>query len=277
MEEIITYKDFLKKEPFALKFRNQVRNAMILGLSLKNNIKSSDNWVRFPYYHHVFDDEKKGFHRQLKYLMKFGDFIDMESACKMISGNEPINGRYFCVSFDDGFENCFTNMMDITVGLDIPVIIYLPTNYIGLNIQEKEGWLNTINFYPESPKLVPFLNWEECKKMLLNKITFGSHTVSHMNLVELNEAGIENELKNSKLAIEQNLGVPCNHFACPWGKPGINFFPATTLPIAKKLGYTSFATTIRGKMQKHDDLYMLKRDHVIAGWENFQLKYFFGQ
>jgi hypothetical protein len=55
----------------------------------------------------------------------------------------------------------------------------------------------------------------------------------------------------------------------------VDFDPAVTTPIAQRSGYHSFATTNRGKMQRGDDLYMLRRDHVSANWENFQLKYFF--
>ena len=80
----------------------------------------------------------------------------------------------------------------------------------------------------------------------------------------------------SQQIIQKELEVPCIHFACPWGKVGLDFEPFTTKPLAEKSGYKTFATTNRGKMIQGDDLFQIKRDHVLAGWENYQLKFFFG-
>lgn len=230
MDEIMTYKDFVRNESALFSIRNSFRNSLIFGLSLGKRIENGNNWIRFPYYHHVFDDEKKDFQRQLIYLKNVGDFISMDEACSMLAGKSALTGRYFCLGFDDGFQSCFTNMLDITVSLDIPVIIYLPTDYIGLNIFMEEEKNKILHFYPEAPKLVSFLNWEQCKKMLGCKISFGSHTASHANLINLNDNDIKQELEKSKMMIEKQLGVSCKHFACPWGKPGINFAPKKYCP-----------------------------------------------
>lgn len=275
MQVINQYKQFVAEETIRDQLRNRVRKTLVGMLALKKNISNQNNWIRFPYYHHVFDDEKKGFARQLKYLKNFGDFISMDEACTLISDEKKIEGRYFCVSFDDGFYNCFSNMMEISFGLDVPVIIYLPTNYIDLTIEKEQDRKKVENFYPEHPRLVPFLNWNQCREMLAYKVSFGSHTLSHANLSRISEAEIEKELSQSKKTIEENLNRPCIHFACPWGRPGIDFYEEKTTPIAKRTGYKSFATTARGKMNHHSDLYLLKRDHLLAQWENYQLRYFF--
>lgn len=275
MHVVNTYKEFAAKNPATNGLRTMIRKVMIGGLSLPRQIDAETDWIRFPYYHHVFDDEKAGFERQLRYLSNFGDYISLDEACKMISDSKSLKGRYFCVSFDDGFYNCFSNMTGITSTLNIPVMIYLPTDYIGLNPEKEEDQIKIENFYPECPRLVPFLTWEQCKSMMNHKVFFGSHTCSHANLSRISIEDMEKELVQSKNIIESRLNVPCHHFACPWGRPGIDFFPDKTTGLAKRAGYQSFATTSRGKMKAGDDLFILKRDHLLAGWENFQLKYFF--
>ena len=276
MNEIKTYKEFNDNESFSYKLRNYARKTSIAALSLKYNIDSTDNWIKLPYYHHVFDDEKKSFERQLKYLKNFGEFISIDQVCELVNGDVPIKGRYFCVSFDDGFYNCYSNMMEITTDLDVPVIIYLPTDFIGLNANNQQDAEKIKKFHPNNPKLFSFLSWENCQEMLTNNISFGSHTCSHANLAKINASEIEKELQQSKQIIEEKLNIKCEHFACPWGRVDLDFNPGITTELAKKIGYKSFATTNRGKTQKGDDLFLLKRDHVIANWENFQLKYFFG-
>lgn len=277
MKEIKLYSEFIGDESLTARMREQLRRTAIAAFALKSNINNSNNWIRLPYYHHVFDDEKLNFERQLKYLKNHGEFISMDQVWELVNGEQPIDGRYFCVSFDDGFYNCYSNMMEITANLNVPVIIYLPTDFIGLNKDNQQEGKKIENFYPDSPKLVPFLSWENCIEMLNHKISFGSHTCSHANLSKISAEEIESELKISKELIEKKLAIECVHFACPWGREGIDFAPEVTTDIAKKMGYKTFATTNRGKMEKDSDLYLLKRDHLIANWENFQLKYFFGK
>lgn len=254
-----------------------MRNAVILAKSLNSKIDATKNWIRLPYYHHVFDDEKKGFERQLKYLKNFGEFISMDKACELINSKTPIDGRYFCVSFDDGFYSCYENMMEITSELNVPVIIYLPTNSIGLDPSKAEDLEILKQNNLKNPKIISFLNWDNCREMLPNNISFGSHTCNHINLSTLTSDEIETELRESKKTIEEKLQITCDHFACPWGRKDIDFKPEITTAIAQKLGYKSFATTNRGKMQQGDDPYLIKRDHLIAHWENYQLKYFFSR
>lgn len=276
MQVVTTYKEFAGAESAGSQVREFVRNMAVAALSLMKGINGS-NWIKLPYYHHVLDDERKGFERQLKYLKNYGEFISMDDVWKMVHVDKKIDGRFFCVSFDDGFYNCYTNMMPITHQLDIPVIIYLPTSYINLDINVAADAEKIKMFYPERPRLMPFLNWEQCREMMQSKVSFGSHTVSHANLMRLSAEGIRQELQQSKDILENNLGAVCEHFACPWGRSGVDFNPAITTDIAKQLGYKTFATTNRGTVSTGSDLYQLKRDHLLANWSNYQLKYFFGQ
>ncbi|MBK7946601.1 MAG: polysaccharide deacetylase family protein [Flavobacteriales bacterium] len=253
--------------------RGLVRKAAVAGLSAKASFKGQ-SWVRFPCYHHVFADERKGFERQLQYMRTIGEFIPMDDAIEMITGGSPIDGRYFSVTFDDGFRNCLEHMMPITAELGVPVIIYLPTDYIGRDASTPSDAERMLRFYPEDPKLVEFLNWDECRSMLGHGVSFGSHTVNHAHLIELGADAITDELKRSKEAIEEKLGIACRHFACPWGKPVVDFDPAVAPGIARALGYSSFAASNRGAMRAGGDVFMLTRDHMVADWENFQLRYF---
>lgn len=274
---ITTYQEFQQgQEHFKASVRKKMREMAILAMSLRKNIQK-DNCIDFPYYHHVFDDEKLDFERQLKYLKNYGEFISMDAACKLIGEGEKIDGRYFCLTFDDGFYNCYSGMMDITASLNIPCMIYLPTDWIGLNPDNQGDWEKMKTFYPNKIHPMAFLNWTQCKEMMNYQISFGSHTCSHANLAQIDAAAIRQELEQSKKIIEEKLETPCLHFACPWGQQGTNFDPQITTPIAKDLGYLSFATTHRGEMRAKDDLFMVKRDHILAEWGNYQLAYFLGK
>jgi peptidoglycan/xylan/chitin deacetylase (PgdA/CDA1 family) len=277
MNEFVTYKSF-KSDTLSTSIRSTFRNMAIAALSMKQNGLHKNNCIQFPYYHHVFDDEIKGFERQINYLRNCGDFIPIDDALQIIGSKNKISGKYFCMSFDDGFYNCYSNMMPIVLKHKVPVIIYLPTDYIGLKLERSDEAKRILNFHPNNPKPISFLSWENCLEMQKeNIITFGSHTCGHKNLSLLSSEELEIELQVSKQIIEDKLGTSCVHFACPWGRSGIDFEASITTPIAKKSGYKTFTTTNRGATFAGNDLYTLKRDHLLANWANYQLKYFFGK
>ena len=106
-----------------------------------------------------------------------------------------------------------------------------------------------------------------------NKIfEFGSHSVNHKIFTKLSHDECYFEIEESKKIIETNLDIKCKHFAPPVGI----FSQERDLDLVKKLKYKSLSTTFRGKMEnKFSDEYLIKRHHLLAGWEISYLKYFF--
>lgn len=103
----------------------------------------------------------------------------------------------------------------------------------------------------------------------------GSHTVSHGVLKELDAEGVVREMRSSKEQIEQILGIPCLDFAPPMGVPNLHFDSKRDPVLAKSIGYRSFLTNSRGAMRGGDSPYFILRDHMIAKWGSYQLRYFF--
>src|SRR5262249_23423200 len=61
------------------------------------------------------------------------------------------------------------------------------------------------------------MSWEEVKEMARSGIEFGSHTVTHPVLANVSQARLEQEISESKKAIEQNLCKEAIAFAYPVG------------------------------------------------------------
>lgn len=205
-------------------------------------------WIIMQFYHWVLDDERKAFARQLKFLRRYGDFIGIDDAVAALQSPGGIGGRYFCVTFDDGFKNWFTNAVPILKDLEVPAAFFLPTKYIGLDLDA--DWEQIEPFYKRSwtkyPGYFEFLNWDECRRMAAAGFTIGSHTHTHPRLTSLQPTEAELELSISKQTIETQIGQPCRHFCCPWGKPKRDFDPALHPEMARRLGYASFLTGADG-------------------------------
>ena len=263
MTVLNNYSDLVRKYSRKRRIRTGFRDIAIFIMSVAASVESSKEWLRVLFYHHVFDDERKGFERQLRFLRNYADFISMDNAVEIFENKLHVDGRYFCVTFDDGLKNCVTNALPILLEHKCPAIFYIPSNIVE-------------NITPSIPYLenVEYLTLDDCKKLIDNGIAIGSHTVNHTPLIALNEAEVRSELLDSKKIIEAKLQVECKHFAPPWGKPGKHFNLKMGKKLTKEIGYKSLVTTERGLNFRGTDPFNIKRDHVIAAWGNYQLRYF---
>jgi len=82
------------------------------------------------------------------------------------------------------------------------------------------------------------MNWEMLREMSRSDVTVGSHTKSHVLLINEARQKMLEETAGSRLAAEQKLGLPVEHFAYPDGR----FNPEVVLAV-KEAGYRYAYTT----------------------------------
>lgn len=102
---------------------------------------------------------------------------------------------------------------------------------------------------------------EELAKMARSPlIEIGSHTMTHPSLGRLSPAEQEYELSESKTLLETWLDKKVDSVAFPFG--GYGDFNATTLAIAKRLGYHTAFTTVCGIVDAKSDLLAMPRMYI---------------
>lgn len=69
-------------------------------------------------------------------------------------------------------------------------------------------------------------------------VSFGSHTATHKILKDLSESGYQQEIVDSKMKLEEVLGIPIRYFCYPGGH-----FDDRALEMVKKAGYQLAFTT----------------------------------
>lgn len=257
-----------------IRARWALRDLALRALALTRRADHKSGWIRFPFYHHVFEDERAGFARQLDYFSRFGEFVSLSDAVALLESGERIDGCYLCLSFDDGFDSCLSGATPILAERDIPATFYLITGLMGRSLAPDDAIARDVFAFAGSGTTLDFLTWDDCRKMARAGMSFGSHTASHARLSDLDPATAETELRQSKLAIEKELEQACEHFCAPYGIPNLDFDPARDTALARAAGYRSFATGTRGAMRQGADPLCLKRDHILANWGNHQLRYF---
>ena len=253
--------------------RDLARATALRLLSLGNDIGATGSWLRFPFYHHVFEDEQVGFAAQMDRLRQFGDFISMDDALNLLDDKATLDGRYFCLSFDDGLKSCISGALPVLAERNIPAIFYLVSGMVGRSLAAEDPIARRVFGFRAADTTLDFLTWDDCREMAANGMNFGSHTSHHINLLSADAETARKEMTESKKTIEREVGA-CDHFCPPYGVPGIHYDPARDPKMARSCGYKSFVTGVRGANRPGDDPFSIRRDQLLANWGSYQLDYF---
>lgn len=268
-------RDLRIREPLSYRLADSARQLAWATLGRVARIPAGKECVQFLFYHWVLDDQRQTFHRQLKFLRRFGDFISIDEALAALRDPAGIGGRYFCLTVDDGFKNGFTNIAPILVDLGIPAAFFVPTAFIGSEIDR--DWDKVAPFFAKcwfgKHGALEFLTWEECRKLENAGFTIGSHTHSHRRLTTLEPDCARSELLTSKQLIEKAIQKPCRHFCCPWGKVNRDFDPGLHPRLARSLGYESFITTEEGAVFAGDSPHFIRRNGCEPEFHPAVLRY----
>jgi len=88
----------------------------------------------------------------------------------------------------------------------------------------------------------------------------GSHSMTHRLLPDLDAGALRHEIVDSKDRLQQLLGGPVHHFACPGGRVS-----RAAVQLAREAGYRSLATSQAGLNGVDDDPFRLRRIAIHRG------------
>jgi len=142
---------------------------------------------------------------------------------------------------------------------EILEVVKKVSNAERLKVVERIGAMCTSNRKQEEREKSLPLTWEQVKEMSHNGIEYGSHTVTHPIMSNLDANDLENELVNSKNRIEEMTGKSVETIAYPVGMPYA--FNDVVINAVKKavLGLSYIHGT---NYINNPDLFSLKRLHV---------------
>lgn len=201
----------------------------------------------------------KQFEKHIQMLLSKGfKPISINAVENYYTHKMPIPDKSFLITLDDGFEDNYSNAFPILQRYNIPAVIYLATGLLGKTNQ----WMSAPAFSERK-----MLSWWQIQEMAKHGIHFGSHTVSHPKLTELDDEGVNNELVQSKQIIEEQLGLDCMHFAYPYG-----LLTEKTRELVQHAGYKTACSTRSGFNNAERDPLMLHRIEVYGNDSAWKLK-----
>ena len=156
---------------------------------------------------------------------------------------ENIPEKSVVLTFDDGYEDNFTNAFPLLQKYGFKATIYIVLNRF------ENNWATDKDLDKASSELnnEKMLSDEQIKTMIESGlIEIGSHTLDHVNLPKLNKEEKEKQLLESKKQIENIFGTKCDSFAYPFG-----FYDEDSVKIVENIGYTNATTTVNGVFDKN--------------------------
>jgi peptidoglycan/xylan/chitin deacetylase (PgdA/CDA1 family) len=154
--------------------------------------------------------------------------------------------KYVVITFDDGYADFYAHAFPELNRWGYSATVFLPTAYIGTEARQFNGKY--------------CLTWSQVRELQNHGISFGSHTVTHPQLSDLDESAVAAEVTKSKKAIEDNLGQEIHSFSYPFA------FPEHKASFVKKLksllinsGFRHGVSTRIGVAYQAEDYYFLPR------------------
>lgn len=196
-------------------------------------------------YHRVNDEtaelddyslSREEFQEQLDYFKENGyntislmDFIRAEKYGEHLPENPII------LTFDDGYEDNYTNMMPMVKAMGMKATMFMPVNFIGKD---------------------RYVDWQQLKDMQNNGIEIGSHTANHLPLDD-DEINVVDEIRLSKLLMEWNGLKTIYFFSYPNG-----VYTDEAIQALKDNDYLAAVTGDAGYNTFATDKYLLQRTNV---------------
>jgi peptidoglycan/xylan/chitin deacetylase (PgdA/CDA1 family) len=187
----------------------------------------------------------------------------------MVQGKVPVDGRYFHLSFDDGFRNVFLHGIPILRELEVPAIVFVPTTFIGADYDAVRRYC--LRGYAG---VVETLNWDDLRTLVSWGYEVGSHTRSHARFSELSTNGmLEAEICGSKSDIESHLDVECKYISWPYGTK--RDADTTSLGMTRQAGYRACFGAFRGSVVPNQtSVFSVPRHHFEVQWPLSHIRYF---
>lgn len=196
-------------------------------------------------YHCVKASQAALFEKQMNTLQKKGHPISLNEGL-----TELKSGYNIALTFDDAYQNVLQNALPVLKAKNIPAAIFVPAGCLG----SRPMWIKNPNHIYANETIVT-----ETQLMSLpsDLIGVGSHTVSHINLMNIDKSTARREIFESKEILEKIIKRKVTLFAAPYATLDESF-----VDLFRQAGYHHVFLNIPTFPATKTDLYILGRTSV---------------
>lgn len=177
--------------------------------------------------------------------------ISLDDAVAGLAGTIMLPAKPLVLTFDDAYLDFLEQAAPVLKAHGYPATIYAVSGLVG----QTSSWDAGVG-----PDPAPLMNATQLREVLDMGFSIGSHSSSHVRLTQQSDQRIQNELRDSKHALEDLLGRRVDHFCYPYGDHDLRCIEA-----AAQAGYLSGTTCQRAAATSRDDPLSLPRKAVSRG------------
>ena len=196
---------------------------------------------------------------QMNFLKRLGYVsLSLQNLSAYLRGQKNISAKSVAITFDDGYEDNFTQAWPILKKTGMTANLFLVTDLIGKsNVWDQNPISETMD---ESPLLTE----DQIKEMRDGGVFFGSHTANHIDMTKENSARVREELERSKKKLEDLTHRYDTTFCYPYGR-----FNTEVKRWVREAGYSCALAGDRGPLKQESDLFELRRIQVFPNTSLF--------
>ena len=200
--------------------------------------------------------DSEAFRWQLAHLLSAGfRNLTLEEVADRVRRKAPTGGRYFALTFDDGYRDSHLDALPILREMGCRATFFLVTGFIGAG--RLFPW-DRHKFDFVDPRDCPMDEWE-VHELVDAGMSIGSHTCSHPLLATVDIARAREEIERSKSMLEQRFRVPVRTFCYPAGS-----LNEDVVACVARAGYCAGVVTPR-EPRVAETMFTLKRMGIYHG------------
>ena len=188
------------------------------------------------------------FARQMRLLKWLGyTGLSMTGLQPYLSGERT--GKVVGITFDDGYLNNLTNALPVLMRHGFSSTCYAVSGLAG----QTNLWDQGIGIAQ-----TPLMNEAQMRQWASNGQEIGSHTRTHVNLLETADATCRSEIAQGQADLETAVNGPVRHFCYPYGR-----YQPKHVVMAGAQGFVTATTTQRSRCHKGMNMLEIPRVPVL--------------
>jgi len=160
----------------------------------------------------------------------------MGSDFAILSPMGLIEGRGCLLTFDDGHLSDYEIVFPMLLKQNLKATFFIVVDNVG-----KKN----------------YLSWSQIQEMQQQGMAIGSHSLSHKDMTKLSNENVIKEFKQSKLILEDKLGILISSFSYPYGKCNFRLHK-----MGLSSGYSFLCTSNHGVINSQNSV--LPRNSIYA-------------
>jgi peptidoglycan/xylan/chitin deacetylase (PgdA/CDA1 family) len=228
-----------KLVPGVLGWRSQQRIPILMYHGIQTGLG-----MRHPYFE--TNTSPNLFEAQMRFLSEAGyKAASLNEILEAIRTKQKMD-KWVAITFDDGYKDFYTQAFPILQKYNLHATVFVVPGFIN-------------GLHPEKNRC-DYMSWEQIREVSAHGISIGSHTMTHPALYTLPLSVIEEQVRQSKDLIQNELGSAIDSFAYPFAFPEYDQqFVGELREVLQTHSYRCGVCTIIGRAHSGHDHFFLPR------------------